>query len=104
MAWRFVKQPNGLLARFSDVVDDFTDVNLTTAQALELCKSEYGLSEADAERKVRGGTEDWKPWTHAVHGSGHDRWDESIRIVQEVHGEHALTKLLADVSSITSEG
>ena len=29
MAWRIVQQPDGKLARFSDVCDDFTDVDLT---------------------------------------------------------------------------
>jgi hypothetical protein len=35
MAWRIVKQPNGLLARFSDVVDNFTAVDMTKQEAIE---------------------------------------------------------------------
>lgn len=97
MAWRFVRQPNGLLARFSDVVDDFTDLNLTAAQAFELCKTEHGLSDTDAHQKVRAGLDDWKPWTHAAKGSGHDRWDESLRIIQEAHGDLGLKKIMDDI-------
>lgn len=28
MAWRIVRQPNGKLARFSDIVDNFTHTNI----------------------------------------------------------------------------
>ncbi|MFG6179612.1 hypothetical protein ACGTN6_20450 [Halomonas sp. THAF12] len=98
MAWRFVKQPNGLLAIFSDVVDDFTYVNMTAAQAFDHCKSKHGLSDADAHQKVRAGLDDWKPWAHTVKGSGHDRWDESLRIIQDAHGDLGLKKIMDDVA------
>lgn len=39
MGWRMVRQPNGKLARFSDVVDDFTDFDLTAEEAFVLCRN-----------------------------------------------------------------
>jgi hypothetical protein len=52
MAWRIVKQPNGKYARFSDVVDDFTDYDADREEAVALCIGK-GLSPEDAEAKVQ---------------------------------------------------
>ena len=87
MAWRIVKQPNGLLARFSDIVDDFTHMNMSEAEALEVCREYLGIVEA--EKKVLAGVQDWKPWTNGVLGSGLDRWNESIKTIKSVHGKKA---------------
>jgi hypothetical protein len=38
MAWRIVKQPDGLYSRFSEVVDDFTHRDMTKLEAYELCR------------------------------------------------------------------
>ncbi len=94
MAWRFVKQPNGLLGRFSDIVDSFTDVNLNEDQAVELCKDDYGMSDASARNKVLSGLEDIKVFTTNEKGSGHDRWDSSIQSIIHVHGKPALEELM----------
>ena len=40
MAWRFVRQPNGLLARHSDVVDHFTHINMSVEDAHAYCKEQ----------------------------------------------------------------
>lgn len=92
MAWRIVKQPNGKLARFSDVVDNFTHVNLNEEQALEVC-IEKGLGIEDAKEKVLAGVEDWKPWSNMVKGSGHDRWDDCIESIKLVHGVKEVLKV-----------
>ena len=85
MAWRIVKQPNGLLARFSDIVDDFTHMDMTEAEALEVCREYLGI--AEAEKKVLAGVQDWKPWTMGVLGSGLDRWNDSIDRIETMHGK-----------------
>ena len=51
MGWRMVKQPNGAYARWSDVVDAFTHLNLSRRQALEVCRESLGSLEA--EQKVK---------------------------------------------------
>lgn len=91
MAWRIVKQPNGLLARFSDIIDDFTDMNMTEAEALELCRA-YGMSEEDAKRKVLAGVQDWKPWTVGVPGIGMERWNDSLTRIENAHGEKVASE------------
>jgi hypothetical protein len=97
MGWRFVRQPNGLLARFSDVVDHFTHFNLTEAEAMVVCKLEYSQSHIAAQDKVLGGLEDWKG-NSRINGSGTDRWEEALRIVGSCHGEDEAAKALSAVS------
>lgn len=79
MAWRMIKQPNGLLARFSEVVDNFTHVNLSVAEAIELCEED--MSADDAAQKVQRGID------------SDNRWTEAIGIIRRVHGDIEVFKL-----------
>lgn len=81
MPWRFVKQPNGLLGRFSTIVDTFTDVNMTEEEALTMCLEEYNFREEDAKGKVERAS--FGPTgTGPLH-----RWEESLRTIEMVHGK-----------------
>jgi len=93
MAWRIVKQPNGLLARFSDIVDGFTEMNMSETEALEVCHEYCGIEEA--KRKVLAGIQDWKVWTNGEIGNGHDRWDDSLDRIKHMHGKKAADKVIA---------
>ena len=46
MAWRIVVQPNGKYAKFSDVVDNFTDYDMTKDEVFELCRDAAGVDTA----------------------------------------------------------
>lgn len=83
-AWRIVRQPNGLLAVFSEVVDDFTVMDLTVPEAVEVCREHLG--EWDALVKVRRGLADAPLRGPAVPGDGLSRWRECIDVVQRAHG------------------
>jgi hypothetical protein len=96
MAWRIVKQPNGLLARFSDIVDDFTDYDMTEDEAFEVCHHDLGVEES--KRKVRAGIEDWPPWKIDIKGTGHDRWDESIKTIRSIHGDNIAAQRIEELS------
>lgn len=52
MAWRIVKQPNGLYARWSDAVDNFTDYDMTLREAKILCVRDYSMDDAEACKKI----------------------------------------------------
>lgn len=97
MAWRIVRQPNGLLARFSDVVDDFTHINMSETEALDVCKEE-GCNEYEAVIKIKAGKEDHIPWTTAP-GSGLDRWKDSIDTIKSCHGKKIMMKHLTTAST-----
>lgn len=87
MARRFVRQPNGKLGLFSDVVDAFTWLNLTEEEALEVCRDEMDLGPKGSVEKVRSGVEDHEPWKFNVKGDGLSRWREAIGLIERVHGK-----------------
>jgi hypothetical protein len=62
------KQPNGKYARYSSIVDDFTDINMTEYDYIQLCVKqaiENAVSEAEQTlqhrtRKIEEAIEDWR--------------------------------------------
>jgi hypothetical protein len=88
MGWRFVKQPNGLLALFSEVVDSFTVLDMTPAEAADEAEGK-GMTRAAAWAKVGRGIDDVDPRTEGrvQGGEGLNRWRECLEIIREVHGE-----------------
>jgi hypothetical protein len=87
MAWRIVKQPDGLYARFADPVDHFTAYNMTRDEALQEC-IEVGCSTAEAEVKLEGADED------ITMSGGKGRWADSVETIRVIHGEGELEKFL----------
>lgn len=86
MAWRIVKQPNGKLARFSDIVDNFTHMDMTFNEAVEVCEMHMGKS--DAREKVMRGVDD-DPIDPGVPRAATDkleRWRASIETIRLIHG------------------
>jgi predicted DNA-binding transcriptional regulator YafY len=74
-AWKLVKQPNGLFARFALVLGDFTHWNMTTEEAAALCES---IGER-AELKLYS----------AIRSSG--RFGRCIETIRGEHGEAMAT-------------
>jgi hypothetical protein len=98
MAWRIVKQPNGLLARFSDIVDDFTHYNLTVKQAVKVCQDQ-SMGEAEAKQKVQNGVLDLKPWGTKPSEDGLSRWRDCLDTIKSVHGTKAMKKRVKECST-----
>lgn len=86
MAWRFVRQPNGRLAVFSDVVDDFTWYDMTPEEAVKVAAEEYDMGPRAAKDKVERGLKDEIPWKHGVYGDGTARWLDCLESIEMVHG------------------
>lgn len=91
MAWRMVLQPNGRLARFSDVVDDFTHMNLTQQQALQVC-CEFAMP-LDARGKIDRALADL-PNPDFVDDDGLPlkRWRQALEQILQVHGKKMVSK------------
>ena len=53
MGWQVIRQPDGRLAVFSSVVDDWIARNLTAEEAEELFAEEMGADIARRLRKIR---------------------------------------------------
>ena len=87
MAWRFVRQPNGLLAIFSEIVDDFTVYDMSPLQAADEAESK-GMTRDEAWAKVGRGLDDTNPRTGGTvqGGDGLNRWRECMEIIRTVHG------------------
>jgi hypothetical protein len=90
MAWRIVKQPNGLFARWSDVVDDFTDYDMTEAEARAVCCDKGGVVLVDEKlRRAKADEDPWRPCQAYIRGRGDglDRWRDCINTIRSVHGK-----------------
>lgn len=95
----FVLQPNGLLGRFSTVVDDFTHVNLTREEALEVyVEGELESVRRQAEAAVERGLKDELPHQHGNFGDGTARWKRAISTVQTRHGKLGRKRIEALVA------
>lgn len=91
MAWRFVRQPNGRLARFSDIVDNFTHIHLTATDALKIAYEDMGREAA--KEKVKAGVEDHEPWKRGVKGDGQSRMRDCLEAIERVHGKKELARV-----------
>lgn len=88
MGWFFLKQPNGKLARFSDVVDDFTHHDLTEAEALSYCSSSMGsIQAAEKVRRALDDEDRWKPGVKHETVDGLGRWRDALKTVEAIHGK-----------------
>lgn len=102
MGWRFVKQPNGKLARFSDIVDHFTHYNMTVGEAIDYCLRE-GMNGHQAQIKVQAGVDDHKPWT-TVPGEGNERWLDSLDTIEVIHGKKERSEVEDLLTTSTEYG
>lgn len=91
MGWHMTLQPNGRYARWSTVVDNFTDMNLTYAEGLKVCREcRAGVREAE-EMMLRASD---RP----------EQWKEDIETLELLHGRRkakAVLKLDASLPTIT---
>lgn len=92
----FVRQPDGKLAEFSTVVDNFTAQDLSHEEALQCCN---GMSWEDALEKVRRGEEDAQytggPQLNMdQEGNQLKRWEDCLGTILIVHGwEECLSRM-----------
>ncbi len=98
----FVKQPNGLLAEFSTVVDNFIGSDMTEEDALHRCSGRMGEDEAAA--KVRRGQHDLDLEGTGPHelthlGPGLGRFHECLVTILTGHGWGALLETLAEMKA-----
>ena len=91
MGWRIVRQPNGGLARFSDIVDHFTCYDMSVAEAVEECLME-GCSKEGAAAKVRAGVRDEARTRQGVEPGPNLRWRSSLRQILVIHGPGAVAE------------
>lgn len=81
----YLKQPNGLYARFSTIPDDFTTMGLTREGALDRAQREVGereglskIERADADEEAA----EYEPTAP----EGLRRWQGCLDTVEAIHG------------------
>ncbi len=87
MGWRLVRQPNGKLARFSDVVDDFTHFDMSDLSAYAFCRDGAGVDAANSKLDAAN--------------ANPTRFDECINIVADIHGDERAAARRAELSDAT---
>ena len=58
MAWRIVKQPNGLYARFSDVVDNFTHYDMSENEVINRGIDDWDVGKETITKKLQNAIDD----------------------------------------------
>lgn len=95
MGTYLLKQPNGLIAVFSSIVDDFTAWDATPEEALAYGTKEWG--QAIAQEKLDKALMDiglWKPYST---DDGLGRWRESLTTIAFRHGVKCLKERLEEI-------
>jgi hypothetical protein len=84
----FLKQPNGLLAYFGTVIDDFIAVDMTVLEAEVYAQRELDLGPKAAAMKVSYGVEDRDVRLGRVlpGGNGLQRFAFALRCIELAHG------------------
>jgi hypothetical protein len=113
MAWQIVKQPNGLFARWTDICDAFTQVNMTEQQVIDLgMEGRFTMdSKPMSEQEIRGKLEraiadhQWHVASpHQVaktipgDGDGLTRWRNCIKTHRFYYGDEGVQELLSIVN------
>lgn len=95
MPTRIIRQPNGLLARFTTVSDAVTDYDMTAQEAYLRCCED--MASHEAARKVQRGLEDDLVGLLIDDSKkdGLDRWRDAVHTMGLVHGKDAVADLVA---------
>lgn len=99
MIWRIVRQPNNLFARFCEVVDDFTHIDMTEDEARDLCVE---LDVVNVEQKMKRAILDRNE--SGVPGDGLGRWREACEEIEAVHGLDRLRQRIRETTTPTAQG
>lgn len=100
MPSRFVNQPDGRLAVFSSVCDDFTHYDLSDEEALEYGTEQWGRF--TAESKIGAARADRLEHGPGP-GDGLGRWREALTAIAAQHGMEGLKTTLADIGYSDTE-
>lgn len=95
MPWWILKQPNGTYARFSTVVDDFTHMNMTRDEALDVCRDYLGRRDADEKVRRADAEEPTDASAHrpvGVQPPPLTRWRECIDYMQALGKKRAARR------------
>ncbi len=91
MPQRVVRQPNGLLAVFSTIVDSFTMYDHTEAEMCEEWQLKIGREEGVA-KVARGLADDMTGIGEVTANDGLNRWRDALETIGLIHGDKERAK------------
>jgi hypothetical protein len=100
VASRFVNQPDGRLAVFSSVCDDFTHYDLSDEEAMEYGVEQWGR--LTAQQKIEAARADRLEHGPGP-GDGLGRWREALTTIAAQHGMEGLKTTLSDIGYADTE-
>jgi len=92
---RFLMQPNGKLAVFSEIVDNFTHANLDQEDALRVARADMDLGPESARHKVNRGL------ARGLDAEG--GWKECLETVRVIHGEKICAEVVQEILNAENE-
>lgn len=90
-----LKQPDGKIAVFSSVIDDFTHYDLSEEEAMEVGIESWGRD--TALQKLQNALEDKRLMAREFVSDGLGRWRESLEDIAFQHGLERLRKTLGEI-------
>lgn len=99
----FVKQPDGKLALFSTIVDDFTEWGLSDEEAVEVATDTLGVSLDTMDDVVGKARRDEPFWSSVDRGDGRNRWRQALIPLAAQHGLDAVGARLREMGLAENE-
>lgn len=93
----FVRQPDGMFALFSTVVEDFHESGLTSSAMRELAGAEFRLSEAELDRVLSEAEKDAPFWDGENGQDGLNRWREVLARIMATAGPVVLSERMLEM-------
>jgi hypothetical protein len=93
----FVKQPDGKLALFSTVVDDFIEIGLSDDEAIDKAVESLGAQPNVVEAIIEKARQDEPFWPAKDRGDGQNRWRQALNGLAVRHGIETVTARVRDM-------
>lgn len=93
-----VKQPNKLYGRFSTIVDDYTHLNFSREEMIEVLQFK-GCGQTDIDRHLRAADDDEPIYGRRVESDGLDRWRYCLKVVPLNKDEQAVQRVMDDLAT-----
>jgi len=92
MGRHIIKQPNGLYAIWSTIVDNFIMTDATPEEYVDFRIEEETQRIKKDLKEIFEKIEKGERYHHTVY-----QWEEALKVLEEIHGKEEVNKLLEEV-------
>ena len=79
---------------FSEIVDNFTQINLSELEASNYC-AERGLNSFESQQKIDSAKKDFLPFSRTP-GTGLSRWNDCLKTIKRTHGNNEADNVVLE--------